>query len=161
MISFESIDSAARNKIEQRHDFNLLLTLIVFLVVIAPLIIIPFLFLSGNFLFFQLSSGWLVQAFIALIVLQRKALGYLSHLAIILFTGVLIVCGGVMIGFLLGMVGALLTGVSTIIVAHAYMVHMHIVRVQHLKLSPVWTASWLICIVTSALFWANRVDLFN
>jgi predicted DCC family thiol-disulfide oxidoreductase YuxK len=98
-----------------------------------------------------LGLAWTVQIILAILFMRRDALDYVGHLNSIIFAGLLIMVPWMLFYFITGVFTVYLLVISTLI-SIAYMIHLHVHRIQYLEQSQWWTVSWIVLMHASIFF---------
>lgn len=107
---------------------------------------------AGGAMLMIAGTGWLVQGLLAYSKIGTKKFEYLSHMATVMWLGVLPLLPAALLLILLPN-----PTVQIPLVAVAFsslmMLRQHFVRMNALQASQVWTLSWLLALQSTAWFW--------
>jgi predicted DCC family thiol-disulfide oxidoreductase YuxK len=97
-------------------------------------------------------TGWAVQLLLAWVFLREKCTDYISHLAVIMLIGVLVLLPGILFGRLTSQ-PSLWIPLLSVLLSSSLMCRQHVIRARSLGLPPRWTFLWFAMLQTTALFW--------
>jgi predicted DCC family thiol-disulfide oxidoreductase YuxK len=101
-------------------------------------------------------TGWVIQLFLAAILLRGERIEYISHLAAIMLIGVLLLVPAICLNWLTSSIYLPIAFLS-VLLSSSLMCRQHYIRVRSLRLSQRWTVLWFIVLQTIALFWIYQL----
>jgi hypothetical protein len=107
---------------------------------------------GGSLMVCIVATGWLLQMLAGVAFIKNKAIDYISHLAVIMLMGALVLVPGKVADALTGYQYTSIPFVG-VLLSSAMMLWQHFIRIAHLQLNQIWTLSWLLTLQFTAVFW--------
>ncbi|MDO1445872.1 hypothetical protein Q0590_06395 [Rhodocytophaga aerolata] len=101
-------------------------------------------------------TGWVVQLCLAGIFLHEKRMEYISHLAVIMLLGVLLLVPAICLSWVTKNIYLPIACLS-VLLSSSLMCRQHYLRIRTLSLSQRWTALWFMVLQTTAFFWIYQL----